>query len=67
MVEDSLEPTLASGLDELFSGLEKLEFMTFTELNHWVGEAEDAWMKEGWNMSRRPGDSVWRLGIFHRR
>lgn len=62
-LEDSLELTLASGLDEL-SGLEKMEFVSFRELNHRVGKAEDAWVKEGWKLSRRPGGSVWHRNTF---
>ncbi|KAF8930877.1 hypothetical protein BGZ47_000343 [Haplosporangium gracile] len=57
-VEDCLELTLASGLDELFI-LEKMKFMSFTELNHRIGEAEDLWVKERWNITRRPGGGIW--------
>ncbi|KAG0292587.1 hypothetical protein BGZ96_003965 [Linnemannia gamsii] len=53
-VEDCLELTLASGLDELV-GLDMMEFISFTELNHRIGEAEEIWVKERWNLSRRPG------------
>lgn len=57
-VDDCLELTLASGLDEL-AGLDMMEFISFTELNHRVGEAEDMWVKERWNFSRRPGGDIW--------
>ncbi|KAF9152562.1 hypothetical protein BG015_005083 [Linnemannia schmuckeri] len=57
-VEDCLELTLASGLDEL-SVLENMKFMSFTELNHRIGEAEDLWVKERWNLARSPGGGIW--------
>jgi hypothetical protein len=44
-VEDCFELTLASGLGEL-AGPDKMEFISFSELNHRVGEAEDVWVKE---------------------
>lgn len=58
MVEDSLELTLASGLDEL-SGLAKLEYVSFSELNHRIGKAEDAWVKERWYLYRNSGGNLW--------
>ncbi|KAG0274383.1 hypothetical protein BGZ97_010524, partial [Linnemannia gamsii] len=39
-VEDCFELTLASGLGQL-AGPDKMEFISFSELNHRVGEAED--------------------------
>ena len=62
-MEDSLELTLASGLDEL-SSFEKMEFVSFAELNHRIGEAEDVWVKERWNMSRRADSSIWYQETF---
>ncbi|KAG0275656.1 hypothetical protein BGZ95_008525 [Linnemannia exigua] len=57
-LKDSLEFTLASGLDEL-SVLDKLEILSFTLLNHRVGEAEDLWMKERLSLLRSKSGGLW--------
>ncbi|KAG0373023.1 hypothetical protein BGX24_012267 [Mortierella sp. AD032] len=63
-LEDGLELTLASGLDEL-SVLEKLETISFMLLKHRVGEAEDLWVKERWSLRRSVRGGFWSQGAVH--